>query len=661
MSILLVGSPNSGKTTLFNRLTGLGAKTVNYPGSTVDLLVGRVAKSDPVIEAVDTPGIYSLHPRSPDERITERSILERPWARIVVVVDVTQMGRQLAIVRQLKQGLEKLGVSSEEFRDRVLVALTMGDLLSDGGKSLRLESLKEELGLRVILVPHRDHDLENSELWSWVHDDKARNDTRPDTRNYIRWEKPELAKAGSSVFPPLELKESKRLKDLVFGFSSGSSSEASGGSSDSSSNRSREVTRKLDRFSLHPILGPVVFVLVMAFVFSMIFWAAQPLMEIFESAFSWASETVLELSFVNPDHPLTRLFTDGIIAGGGAVAVFIPQIFILFLGLVFLEDSGYLSRAATIVDQPLKKVGLGGRSFVPLLSGFACAVPAMLASRAINSRLERMTALFAIPLMSCSARLPVYALLLAFLFPTSPGIAGLVLTALYFGSVVSGVVAAGVLSRMMEKREPGLMARSFLALELPIYRRPRARHVFFQAWLRTKSYVKRTGPLIVLLSILIWGGTNFPHFYSQDPADRLKHSYAGRLGHYLSPVFEPMGGDWRTGLGLISAFAAREVFVSTMAVIFHGTDEDESKLQAGLLGEMREARNKEGALLFTPASVAGLLVFFVIAMQCLSTFAVATKESGSLKFAIGQLVAFNLVAYFLSVSVVQGLRAIGIP
>lgn len=645
MSVLLIGSPNSGKTTLFNRLTGLGAKTVNYPGSTVDILVGRIAKTDPAIEAIDSPGVYSLHPRSPDERITEKTILERPWARIVVVVDVTQMARQLSLVRQLKQGFEKLGVSKDEFRDRVLLALTMGDLLSDGGKSLRLDLLESEIGARVILVPNRTDDLEKSQLWTWIHDNAARAP--------VQWQRSDLATPGSGVFPPLELRESKRIKDLVFGHS------------ESTSNLARERTRKLDRLSLHPVFGPLVFLAVMASIFSMIFWAAQPLMEIFEAAFSWASEAVLGLSFVDPDHPLTRLLTDGIIAGGGAVAVFIPQIFILFVGLVFLEDSGYLSRAATIVDQPLRKVGLGGRSFVPLLSGFACAVPAMLASRAINSKLERLTALFAIPLMSCSARLPVYALLLAFLFPTEPGLAGLVLTGLYFGSVVSGVVAAGVLSQIMERREPGLMARSFLALELPVYRRPRARHVFFQAWLRTKSYVKRTGPLIILLSILIWGGTNFPHFHSQDPADRLEHSYAGKLGHYLSPVFEPMGGDWRTGLGLISAFAAREVFVSTMAVIFHVTEEDgpeaETKMQAGLLAEMREARNKNGELLFTPASVAGLLIFFIIAMQCLSTFAVSAKESASLKFAVGQLVVFNLVAYVLAVSAVQGLRVLGIP
>lgn len=642
MSVLLIGSPNSGKTTLFNRLTGLSAKTVNYPGSTVDILVGRISKSDPVIEAIDSPGVYSLHPRSPDERITEKTILESAWARIVVVVDVTQMARQLGLVLQLKQGFLKLGLSATDFRERVLVALTMGDLLSDGGQNLKLAALESELGVQAVLVPNRDQELESSQLWNWIHENAAKTP--------IQWPKRELAAPGNLVFPSLQLNESKRIKDLVFG------------QSNATSRSSRERTRKLDRLSLHPVVGPLIFVFVMASVFSMIFWLAQPLMEIFESAFSWASESVLGLSFVDPDHPLTRLLTDGIIAGGGAVAVFIPQIFVLFMGLVFLEDSGYLSRAATIVDRPLRKVGLGGRSFVPLLSGFACAVPAMLASRAINSRLERMTALFTIPLMSCSARLPVYALLLAFLFPTKPMVAGLVLTALYFGSVLSGVIAAGVLSRIMEKREPGLMARSFLALELPIYRRPRATHVFFQAWLRTKSYVKRTGPLILLLSVLIWGGTNFPHFYTQDPADRLEHSYAGQLGHYLSPVFEPMGGDWRTGLGLISAFAAREVFVSTMAVIFHVTEvDDESKLQEGLLSEMRAARNKSGELLFTPASVAGLLVFFIIAMQCLSTFAVALKESGSLKFALGQLIVFNLAAYILAVSVVQGLRVMGVP
>ncbi len=646
MSVLLIGAPNSGKTTLFNRLTGHRARTVNYPGSTVEMLVGHVLDTadSPLhspVEVVDSPGIYSLHPRSPDESMTEQSILNRPWARIVCVLDATQLARQLAIVRQLRLGFAKLGVSSEEFSKRVMIALTMSDLILDGGRNLNLGIVERELGVKVVVVPFQNEALRSSDLWKWLIEAR--------TLDPIQWpDRNALLLPDRNVFPSLDLKDSKRLKDLVFGQLAPNV-------------QARDVTRRIDRIALHPYMGLAIFTGVMATLFSFIFWVAQPLMEIFESVFSLASQAVLSFSFVDPEHPLTRLLADGILAGAGSVAVFVPQIFVLFVGLVLLEDSGYLARAATIVDQPLKKVGLGGRSFVPLLSGFACAIPAMLASRSINSRLERLSAMFAIPLMSCSARLPVYALLLAFLFPNQPLLASLVLTGLYLGGLVSGVIAAGILSRFMERREPGLLARSFLALELPIYRRPRFRNTLLQASLRTKSYIKRTGPLIVLLSVLIWGGTNFPHFHSQDATDRLENSYAGQIGRFLSPIFEPMGGDWRTGLGLISAFAAREVFVSSMAVIFHVTGDTEEQLQQGLLNEMRTARTESGSALFTPASVAGLLVFFAIAMQCLSTFAISTKESGSLKFAVVQLVTFNAVAYGFAVIVVQVMRGIGIP
>jgi ferrous iron transport protein B len=294
MSILLLGSPNSGKTTLFNRLTGLGAKTVNYPGSTVDVLVGRVLKSDPPIEVVDSPGIYSLQPRSPDERITEKSILEKSWTRIVVVVDATQMARQLAIVQQLVLGFENLGLKAGEFRERVMVALTMSDLLLDAGQSLKLDLLEKELGVRVVLVPHRDQDLRHSAIWNWIHEIGASGP--------IVWPQPERARSGEHVFPALNLSESKRMKDIAFG-------------QRAVSVEARELTRRLDRLSLHPVLGPMIFLSVMAALFTLIFWAAQPFMQMLESVFSFASESILALNFVNVDHPLTRPISDGFIVG----------------------------------------------------------------------------------------------------------------------------------------------------------------------------------------------------------------------------------------------------------------------------------------------------------------------------------------------------------
>ncbi|MBN8541550.1 MAG: ferrous iron transport protein B [Deltaproteobacteria bacterium] len=643
MSLILVGSPNSGKTTLFNRLTGLSAKTVNYPGSTVDLHKGRLI-GHPSVTVVDSPGVYSLVPRSPDEAVTMRALCENNEI-IVAVIDATQLSRQLALAQQLK----KFG---DWRRVPVLVALTMTDILRKSGESVDLDRLSAELGLQVVAVPWDERSGSEQMLVAAIL--AARGKSRPEEVSTDEMTEKSTDKSKDTAAIPTfdivkDLRESQRLKNLVVIGKKNLLADV------------RQRTKRVDRWVLHPLWGPILFGLVMATIFTLVFWIAAPFMELFETAFRWPQELILSWSWVNPESIAARLFTDGILTGAGAVAVFVPQIFILFLGLIVLEDSGYLARAAAIVDQPLKKVGLGGRSFVPLLSGFACAVPAMLATRTINSRAERLVALFVIPLMSCSARLPVYALLLAFLFTGDPWTAGLVLTCLYLSSVVFGVIAAGVLSWLI-RRSGGELAKekSFLLLELPLYRRPRLKMVFHQAWLRTSSYVKRTGPVILLLSVLIWAGTTFPHYQTQDPVDRLEYSYAGKLGKYMTPVFEPMGGDWRTGLGLISAFAAREVFVATMAVIFHVTDEDESRMQDGLLNEMRNAKNRHGQPLFTTASVAGLFVFFVIALQCLSTFAVAVKESNSLRFAIRQLVVMNVAAYALAVVVVQVMKAIGI-
>lgn len=635
MSLILAGSPNSGKTTLFNRLTGLSAKTVNYPGSTVDLHRGRLI-GHPTITVVDTPGVYSLVPRSPDEVVTVRALSEDVDA-IVAVIDATQLSRQLALAQQLK----KFG---DWHRVPVIVAVTMLDILEKSGESVDLEKLASELGMQVVAIPWDGKSAPEQVLVSAAFEaiQNSRRNSGSDPQRSHQTAMPEFDIVR-------DLRESQRLKNAVVTGKKNPLADL------------RQRTKRLDRWALHPVVGPLLFGLIMAAIFTLVFWIAAPLMELFETAFQMPQEWILSWSWVNPESVMARLFTEGILAGAGAVAVFVPQIFILFLGLITLEDSGYLARAAAIVDQPLKKVGLGGRSFVPLLSGFACAVPAMLATRTINSRSERLVALFVIPLMSCSARLPVYALLLAFLFAGDPWKAGLVLTGLYVFSIVVGVIAAGILSWLIHRRGGELAnEKSFLLLELPLYRSPRIRMVFHQAWLRTSSYVKRTGPVILLLSILIWVGTTFPHHQTQDPVDRLEHSYAGQLGKYMTPVFEPMGGDWRTGLGLISAFAAREVFVATMAVIFHVTDEDESRMQDGLLSEMKNAKNRHGQPLFTTASIAGLFVFFVIALQCLSTFAVAVKESGSLKFALRQLAVMNLAAYILAVVVVQGMRALGI-
>lgn len=631
-TVALVGTPNCGKTTLFNWLTGSRFKTVNYPGSTVEHSLGSThTRFGESLLIMDTPGTYSLAPKSPDERVTFEAIFNHKAhgaARVVVsIADATQLWRHLLLTKQLLDA----GFS-------VVLAVTMLDLLHEKGEDLDLKKLSGDLGIPVVAFDGRlgggSQELVNvihQEFERQTHLRSPRFET-PWTDERVEATLGEMAKTAASAVHPLPPKTTREANKL----------------------NARERTRKIDSVLLHPVYGLIVFVLLMTAIFSSIFWMAAPVMDLIDVAFSGLGERVLA---INPESLFFQFLSGGVFASLGAVLVFVPQIFILFLGIILLEDSGYLARSATLIDQPLSKLGMGGRSFVPILSGYACAVPAMMAARTINSKRERWLTLFILPLMSCSARLPVYALMLAFLFHGEAAWkGGLMLAAIYLGSLIVGAIAAKIAGFFLKVED-----RSFFMMELPIYRAPKLSIVLRQAYTRTKSYVVRAGPPIFLFALLIWAATTFPNYNAPTPTERLDTSYAGKLGQYIEPVFEPMGGDWRTGVGLISAFAAREVFVASLAVVFQiAEDGDDASLQATLLEKMHEAKAPNGYPLFTVASVLGMIVFFMIALQCLSTVLVAVRESGGWKFAITQLVIFNLVAYALAVAIVQGLRAFGI-
>lgn len=627
--VALVGSPNSGKTTLFNWLTGSRFKTVNYPGSTVDYSVGRThSRYGEAISIMDTPGTYSLEPKSPDEEVTLKAIFDHKdfgSARLIIsVVDATLFSRQLYVTKQLL-----------ESGFQVVLALTMNDLLSESGLRIDKDLLSKRLGVPVVLIDGR---LGGgvSELVEVIRSELARPYAPSAPLKPVHWDDERIENEQRKI-------EAIASQVLISNTASKAQAKLS----------ARERTRKWDRVLLHPVAGLLIFFAVMSALFGSIFWLAAPAMDLVDQGFSWLADTVLNTA---PENLFAQFLSEGVIASVAAVAVFIPQIFILFVGIILLEDSGYLARAATLIDRPLSVLGLGGRSFVPLLSGYACAVPAMLSARSINSRRERWLTLFIIPLMSCSARLPVYALLLTFVFYDGAALAaGLTLAAIYLGSLVFGAIGVWIAGRFLKLED-----HSFFMLELPVYRMPRLKLVIRQALTRTKNYVVRAGPAIFTFALIVWVGTTFPRYDLEDKTERLNSSYAAQLGKYIEPVFEPMGGDWRTGVGLISAFAAREVFVSSLAVLMQVTDEDEDTLQASLIEKMRVAKAPNGMPLFTLSSVIGLILFFMIALQCLSTVIVSAKESGGWRFAIIQLVVFNVVAYALSVSVVQGLRALGI-
>lgn len=608
-SFVLVGAPNSGKTTFYNWLTGSSFKTVNYPGSTVEYNIGQVAThlvqdEDKNIQFIDTPGTYSLIPKSPDEEVTHSVLYELKKddkkKNVILVVDGLHLDRHLIMALQLK----KAGFPFS-------IVITMADLLKKYNKQIDIQKLSEILGVKIYTFDGQS----GNGLSEIVNSLKMETDFE---LKKIKWTYLEFQQAKVEINEILKKVEISQKNDSFLSF-----------------------THQIDKVFLGPF-GFVIFVVLMSLLFASLFWFSAPFSDAIEAGFSFLAE---KIDTTWSESLLREFISKGIITSFSSILVFVPQIFLLFLGLGILESTGYLPRAAALIDHPLRKMGLGGRSFVPLLSGFACAVPALMATRNISSKKERVLSLFIIPLMSCSARIPVYGLLISFLVADSVLMAGVLMAGIYMLSLVVGAVASLIYSRFLPATKD-----QFFLMELPLYRRPRWRILIKQSLQKTKSYITRAGPIIFVLALVLWGATQFPRVEAKAPD--LAESYAGQLGHIMEPLFKPMGVDWRVGVGLISAFAAREVFVSSMAVTFKVTEDEEKQAQE--LGEvMKSATFPNGEKIFTVGSVLGLIVFFMIALQCMSTVAVQVKESGSVKFAVFQLVTLNLVAYALAVIINQ--------
>jgi ferrous iron transport protein B len=627
LTICLVGMPNSGKTTLMNAITGGNFRTANYAGVTVSLLHGKSKPEfGPALSVVDLPGVHSPVAPSPEEELACR-VIEGNHPRVlpnafVVVVDATQLERHIKFAGFVaKQGKP------------LVVALTMTDMLPRMKQSVDVSKLASALGVPVVRVDARTGEGV-SDLVTTVN---AFAEAPPIGSALARI--PDDSVGGFNAVREL-LRRSQAVRRA---------SRLSGGTD--------SQTARIDRIVLHRFWGFPVFFAVLISLFAAIFWAAQPFMDAIDAGFSSAGDLLVSAL---PDSIIARFLAEGVVGGVGAVAVFFPQIMILFFLMTLLEDSGYLARGAALVDRPLSALGLHGRSFVPMLSGFACAIPAVLAARAIPAKRERLLTIWIIPLMSCSARLPVYALLLAALLSGTGAAwqAGLSLAGIYIGSLLIAALTAGVASRLVfNHRKPSL-----LAMELPLYRMPRWKPILRMTWARGSAYLRRAGVPIMLVSACLWLLTNFG--YNQDslvaPAS-MEGSFAAQLGQHMEPVLRPMGVDWRVGVGLISAFAAREVFVSSMAIVFHVDAADDQSAQNGLLEQMRSATFPgTSQLIFTPASIFGLIVFFFFSLQCFSTVAVVRKETNSWRLAGLQLAFYTGVGYILAVVSVQTLRAFGV-
>jgi ferrous iron transport protein B len=657
--LAVAGNPNAGKTSLFNALTGLRAQTANFPGTTVEGRVGRIRLGGQAVELMDLPGMYSLKAATPEEQVAADLLAGKIPGKarpdgVLVMADADNLERSLFLISQiLEENLE------------VVVALNMMDIADRHGIHVDAAALSRELGCPVVRTVARSGEgLE--ELTRQL--ERLVEGTLPER---IVLAQPESACCNTcssgcpfqSRYSWTEQVVSRCVKMPAVA-------------------KSRR-TEHIDRVLTHPVGGLLVFMGVMLSVFYLIFSVASVPMDLIDGLFasvgSWIARIV-------PPGDFQSLLADGIIGGVGGILVFLPQICILFLFLALLEDSGYLARAAFVMDRLMRHIGLPGTAFVPLLSAHACAIPAIMATRVIRDPRDRLVTILVAPLMTCSARIPVYAMLTALLFPHAPLKAAMT----FVGAYGLGIVAAlGVAFVFKKTILPG--ESKPLVLELPGYKIPGIRNALLYTLDRAWIFIRQAGTIILVISIILWALATYPKSVAppevaqlqqqaeqliaagqteeadalSNQADMLEsrhalaNSFAGRLGHLIEPIVKPLGYDWQIGIGIISSFAAREVIVSTLAVVYGvGGDADEDP--TGLYETLRRAQRHDGSPVFTTATSFSLLIFYVLAMQCLPTQAVTRRETGSWKWAVFQLAYMTGLAYLAALITFQGLRAFGV-
>ena len=616
---VLVGSPNCGKTTLFNALTGLRAKTGNYPGVTVSRYEGVHKLGDVEVIIEDLPGTYSLDPISPDEEVVTEVLdagesVHSPISGHVVLMDATQLRRGLGMLAQVQQ------------RERPTVAvLTFTDELARRGGSVDIDALSRAVGVQVIPVVSGDKRGVEALSKAFAEVDS--------------WSAP-------IVPPPTGHEEVAAWADSVL---------------ESANYRAPDVderTRRIDKVLLHPLWGTLVFFATMYAFFQIIFTVAAPINDAFEGFFVWLGGIAKEHI---PIDWLASLVGDGIFAGVGAVVAFVPQITLLFLMIALLEGSGYLSRAAFLMDRVMGMAGLEGRAFVALLSSVACAIPGIMATRTLPSAKDRIATMMGAPLMTCSARLPVYTLLIAMVVPGDlfwgPFQAqGTIMFGLYLLGSVSAMIAAWVFKRVTGRS--GTVMPFYM--EMPAYQIPSARSVIIAVWDACKSFLRKVAGIIMATTIVLWALLNFPT-HSEDAmtaagvdvgdeaavtAYTLDNSYAAAIGRAVSPVFDPLGFDWRINIGVISSLAARETVVSTLGQV--ASAEDPEDPGESLEGMTHSDGPHAGEPVFTPSTIAALLVFFVYALQCASTLGVMRRETGTWRWSIIAFIYMGGLAWVMA-------------
>lgn len=714
--VALAGNPNAGKTSIFNRLTGASLKVGNYPGVTVECHSGELKLAgERRAEIFDIPGTYSLSSRSAEEQIASRAILGLPPMEepqlVVIVVDATQLLRNLYLALQIL-----------ETGARAIVALNMVDLLEENGKSIDTAGLARKLGVPVVPVsglhgtgidkllaaidssltdtPQRaalwspDHELERDlaatleqipESWQSSAPERGRSlalwallsiddeDELQDIPAALREQVLEIRQRASDAGRDIETEIISARYDWI--------DEHCAPLLTTVSNPAPSITSRLDRLLLHPVLGFALFLLAMGLLFQSLFSWADPAIGLIESGFGLLSQAVVATL---PASIFRDFITEGLIAGVGGVVVFLPQILLLFFFIGVMEDSGYMARIAFLMDRIMRMVGLHGRAFVPMLSGFACAVPAILATRTMERRRDRMITMMVVPLMSCSARLPVYTLLIGALYSPDEVVLGflpvpaLLMVGMYVFSTIVALLAAAVLDRTIF-RGPQVP----LILELPPYRMPQWKSVLRMMSGRAGVFLREAGGVILVCTIVLWGLLSFPKnvefdtdydgaraaaeqtltgdtlvaelssIDSEQAGEVFRKSYGARLGHVIEPTIEPLGFDWKIGIGLIGAFAAREVFVSTMGIVY-GVSADVDEESASLRDKIHAQKWPDGTRVYTPLVGMSLMIFFALACQCMSTLAAVYRETRKWRWPAFMFVYMTGLAWVSSFVVYQG-------
>lgn len=689
-TIALVGNPNSGKSSLFNALTGLNQKVGNFPGVTVDKKTGVSTISDNLtVDLIDLPGTYSLYPKSADEQVTYEVLLnhenENRPDLIVVIADAANLKRNLLFCSQIM-----------DLKTPVIIALSMMDIANSKGITIDTAGLQRMMGVPVIPINPRKskgltqlrksiEDIHNNKppvqpdfislpalSYSYMQDIKTicnQNSTYAALHiacNYTGLQYINAAKRIqiAALLGESDFQKSKiQAEEIILRYKKIDAVIQKCVVTDSPLKK-MIISDRIDKTLLHPVWGNAILLIVLFIIFQSIFWLAQYPMDWTEQAFAAAGQW---LGGVLPAGMFNDFVVNGILAGLGGVAIFVPQIMILFGLITILEDSGYMARISFLTDRIMRTAGLNGRSVMPLISGMACAVPAIMAARTIQNRKERLITILVTPLMSCSARLPVYTMLIGLVIPDHKllgifNLQGLVLMGLYLAGFAMALIVAWAMDIILKTKE-----RTFFLMELPVYRAPRWKNVGITMLEKGKIFIRDVGKVIIILSIILWALAAFGPPGRMDvieqkyaaqillqpenkvaienemATEKLENSFAGIMGHAIEPAIRPLGYDWKIGIALITSFAAREVFVGTMATLYSvgGSNADTKTLTE----KMRDAKRDDGTPVYTLATGLSLLIFYAFAMQCMSTLAIVKRETRSWKYPIIQFAYMGALAY----------------